>query len=153
MPSFIRVIFASASVGLVQSSFDRSDDVASEPTTFDDAVRLVGRGLTGTAALTKARSLYPRLLAEYQAGDTAPVPSVEVAKAEAVVAFDRLVDRIATERGVPLTTAMVIFRPARRRQAGSGWVPFDVAPNKPSFITGLCSRCGPVGTGLRTRWG
>lgn len=81
-------------------------------------MRLVGRGLTGTAALTKARSLYPRLLAEYQAGDTAPVPSAEVAKAEAVVAFDRLVDRIATERGVPLTTAMVIFRPARASSGG-----------------------------------
>jgi hypothetical protein len=27
----------------------------------------------------------------------------------------------------------------------------ELAPNLPSFITGLCSRCGPTGTGLRTR--
>ena len=29
----------------------------------------------------------------------------------------------------------------------------DVAPYLPSFIAGLCSRCGPFGTGLRTRLG
>jgi transposase len=29
----------------------------------------------------------------------------------------------------------------------------DVAPYLPSFITGLCSRCGPSWTGLQTRWG
>lgn len=29
----------------------------------------------------------------------------------------------------------------------------DVAPNLPSFITGLCSRSDPFGTGLRTRSG
>ena len=28
----------------------------------------------------------------------------------------------------------------------------DVAPYLPSFITGLCSRCGPSWTGLQTRW-
>jgi type IV secretion system protein VirD4 len=28
-----------------------------------------------------------------------------------------------------------------------------VAPYLPSFITGLCSRCGPSWTGLQTRWG
>jgi hypothetical protein len=27
----------------------------------------------------------------------------------------------------------------------------DVAPDQPSFITGLCSPCGPIWTGLQTR--
>ena len=29
----------------------------------------------------------------------------------------------------------------------------DVAPDQPSLITGLCSPCGPIWTGLQTRLG
>ena len=32
-------------------------------------------------------------------------------------------------------------------------LPADIAPCLPSFITGLCSRCGPFWTGLQTRSG
>ncbi len=41
---------------------------------------------------------------------------------------------------------------AHRQAAGRAFAA-DVAPYLPSFITGLCSRCGPSWTGLQTRWG
>ena len=37
--------------------------------------------------------------------------------------------------------------------AGTEQISFDVAPYLPSFITGLCSVCGPFWTGLQTRSG
>lgn len=95
-----------------EMAFDKLNRPASFET-FDDAVAEIRRreGLTGTAAMRKARERHPDLLAKMQADEPSSRPTVETRDiGKAVRDFSELVDQIAADRKVTKSVAMSIAR-------------------------------------------
>ena len=85
----------------------RGEDDEDEPWDFDDAVRRVQRRdkISTTAAMSRARSIYPRLFERYNGASTKLIQQV-VERSANVATFEKLVDAVQFREGCSRLVAL-----------------------------------------------